>query len=136
MFGHGNHIFGTGSLEQFHPFVGIELLGLEHGDEVLVAELGVGTVGFDVVLVFVGALLVHKTRVPFASICRNGIGAPVDKDTEFGVGKPLREFIVGGNAVPVVLEYTSTLRRGNGQKVRIFLACGLARCQCGKCGQQ
>ena len=49
--GDGDDVTGAGLLEEIHPGVGVEVLGFEHGDEVLVAEPGLGAVSGDVVLV-------------------------------------------------------------------------------------
>src|SRR5580700_3434942 len=59
--GAGDDVAYTGLLEQRRPFVGVELRGFEHGDEVLVAELVGRAVGLGVVL---GERVVHVPRVP------------------------------------------------------------------------
>ena len=86
--GDGNDVAGTGLLEEVEPGVWVEVLGFEHGDEVFVAEGGLGAVGGD--LVFVGGVAgdVHVAGVPLVSECRNGVDAPVEEDAELGVLKP------------------------------------------------
>jgi hypothetical protein len=39
MLSDGQHVLRPGLLEQLRPLIGVEFLGLEHGDKVLVAEL-------------------------------------------------------------------------------------------------
>src|ERR1700756_2933781 len=69
------------------------MLRLEHGDEVLVAELVLGTIGGDVVGILGRSLAVHISWIPFAAKRRDGIDAPMDEDAELGVAIPRRSFI-------------------------------------------
>eukprot|EP00966_Prymnesium_polylepis_P271599 6274864-Prymnesium_polylepis.2 len=54
----------AGAPEERHPAVGVEALGTELGDEVLVAEIIVRPVRLPVVAKLVAALHVHEARVP------------------------------------------------------------------------
>ena len=56
MFGDRNDVFRSRFLEQTSPGSGIEVLGLEHGDEIFVTELVLRAVGRDVVFVLFGTL--------------------------------------------------------------------------------
>jgi hypothetical protein len=98
--GHGNHIAEAGGLEERRPSPGVELLGLEHRDEVLVAELGLRTIGGEVVRELLLALLVHVPGIPLVAECGHGVDAPVDEDPELGVLVPPRglELREGGPA--------------------------------------
>src|SRR3546814_6481968 len=65
MLGYRDDVFRAGVGEEFHPGGGIELLRLEHRDEVLVAELRLRPVRLEVVLVGGVARHVHVARIPF-----------------------------------------------------------------------
>ncbi len=93
MFGHRHDIAGAGVAEQLGPYGGIELIRLEQRNKVLVAELGLRTVGLDVMGIFRTALDIHVARIPFAAEGRDRIQPPVHKDAELGIGVPLRRFI-------------------------------------------
>src|ERR1700734_2405870 len=43
--GHGDDVFGSGAGEETDPATGVEVFGVEHGDEVFVTELGLRAVG-------------------------------------------------------------------------------------------
>ena len=93
VFGHGHDIAGPGRLEQRGPFPGVEFLGLEKRDEVLVAEFGLRPIGLQVVFVLGRILDIHLARIPFAAEGGDGIDAPVDEDAELGVEIPFRDFL-------------------------------------------
>src|ERR1035437_7898055 len=79
--------------EQLGPCRRIEALGLEHGDEIFVAELVQWSVHSDVVLVTVESRLIHISRIPFAAKSRNPIGSPMNENAELRVLVPLRSLI-------------------------------------------
>ena len=102
MLRHRHHILCPGFFEQVGPGVRGELLRLEQGDEILVAERLVGAVGLDVMLKLPAALNVHVAGIPFAAEGGHGVNAPVDEDAELGVPVPLRG-LEGAQGFPVVL---------------------------------
>jgi len=88
--GHGYHVSGACCLEQSGPAPGVELLGLEALDEVLVAELRLRAVGGDVVVELLLAALVHVPRVPLVAEGGHRVGAPMDEDPQLAVEVPPR----------------------------------------------
>ena len=90
MLRHGHDVLRAGLLKQVCPGIGRELLRLEHGDEILVAEILVGAVGLEVMLILAGALDVHAAGIPLAGIAGHGIHAPMDENAEFGAPVPIR----------------------------------------------
>ena len=70
------------------------MLGLEHRDQIFVAEFILRSVCLDVVPVFWGSLDVHHSRIPFAAKSGNRICAPVDKNSELRIFVPLRSFVI------------------------------------------
>ncbi len=86
----GDDEFGARFAEELGPRIGVVGLGLEHGDEVLVAELGLRPVGFEVVLELRAILQVHVAGIPLIAKGRHRVDTPVDEDTEFGVDIPVR----------------------------------------------
>ena len=113
MLGHGDDILRSCLAEKLRPLVGIELLGLEHRDEVFVTELGVRAVSLDVMLILARVLDVHVARIPFAAESRDRINTPVDEDAELAVAEPFGKVVMGRDAVPVGLEDLRTLLRGH-----------------------
>ena len=91
MLRHGHHILRSRFFKKLRPLPGIELLRLEHGNEVLVAEILMGTVGFHMMLKFRTPLDIHVPGVPLAAERRHAVDAPVDKNAEFSLLKPLRQ---------------------------------------------
>ena len=89
MLGDRNDVFRTRFLEQLGPCCRIELLGLEHWEKVLVAELVLPSVSRDMVLVFFGSFAIHISRIPFVAEGRHRIRSPVDEDPELCVLVPL-----------------------------------------------
>ena len=85
---HGEEVFGAGLLVEIHEVFGVPLVGGEEGDEVFVADLGLGAEAFEVVVVLVGAFDVHVAGVPVA-VADGGLGTPVGPDAELGVGEPV-----------------------------------------------
>ena len=77
-----------GAPEELGPLGGIEMFGREHRDEILVAKFGVGSVGGDVVIVFLAALLIHVARIPFIGKSWHAIKTPVDKDAKLAINIP------------------------------------------------
>jgi hypothetical protein len=68
------------------------VLGLEHRNQVLVAELVLSAVGRNVMLKFVATCLIHKSRIPFAAEGWNGIRAPMNKNAKLRVLVPFGRF--------------------------------------------
>jgi hypothetical protein len=87
--GHRHHVARARGPEERGPAPGVELLGPEHGDEILVAEARLGSEGRDVMTEGGLVLLVHVPRVPLVAEARHGIDAPVDEDPELGIQVPL-----------------------------------------------
>ena len=65
------------------------MLGLEHGNEILVAEFVLRTVGGDVVPVLFRIFPIHVARIPLVAERGNGIDAPVNEDSELSVFVPI-----------------------------------------------
>ncbi len=79
---------GAGLAKQMGPGARIEVIGREHGNEILVAELGLRAVGRDVMLELARAELIHVARVPLVGERRNRIESPMNEDAELGVLVP------------------------------------------------
>jgi len=97
--GYRNDVAGARFDEEIDPGVGIEVLCAEERDEVLVAEFFERTMQSDLVLVGRISWDVHVARVPLVSECRNGVDAPVKKDADLRIAKPVG-CAVGGERVP------------------------------------
>ena len=91
---HRYNVFCARLFKKRSPCVRVEFLGLKHRNEILVAEILVCTIGFDMVLVDLGALYVHVARVPFAVKRRHAVHAPVDENAELRLLIPLRRLPV------------------------------------------
>ena len=111
---HGNHIFGSCLFKKLRPFFGVELLRFEHGNEILVAEILMGAIGFHMVFKFRRALDVHISGVPLAAEGRYAVNAPVDENTEFSLSEPFRQRM-GAQGIPVV-----TVRAARNHLVDLF----------------
>ena len=90
---HAHEVLGPGLLVELHQAIGIPLLGLPQGDDVLVAELRGVAVMLEVVLVVLAALLVHAAGVPVA-VHGHGLRTPVGPDAELGVAEPVRTLVL------------------------------------------
>src|ERR1051326_8155842 len=64
-------------LEQISPCRRIEMLGLEHGDEIFVPELVLRSIRRNVMLVRVESRFIHISWIPLVAKGRNGIGSPM-----------------------------------------------------------
>src|SRR5215831_15681089 len=93
MLENGYYIFRAGFLEQLRPRGRIILLRLKSRDEILVAEFVLGAVGGNVVLIFVGAFVVHVARIPLIAERWHRIDAPMNEYPELRVHIPVRNFI-------------------------------------------
>ena len=87
MDGNGNDIPGAGPLVELDESVGVEILGLPEGDDILVAELRRVAIGLDVVLIGAVALDVHISAIPVI-YAGDGARAPVHEDAELCVAEP------------------------------------------------
>src|SRR3954467_9898175 len=85
MLEYGDHVFCAGLAEEDCPGMRIEVLSLEHGNEVFVAEFRQRTISSNLVFIFVAAWLVHVSRIPFVSIRRHREGRPVNEYSKFRV---------------------------------------------------
>ena len=92
MHGLGHKVAGAGPVVQIHQLVGVEVLGLPQGADVLVAELGRVPVVAHVVQVLGAALDVHVAGVPIAEH-GHALGAPVAPDAELHIPEPLRALV-------------------------------------------
>ena len=126
---HGHDVLRAGLFEQLRPGVGRELLRLEQGDEVLVAEILVGAVGFQVMLILAGALDVHAAGVPLAGVAGHGIHAPVDEDAELGAPVPIRH-LEAAQGLPIVLEGAFFDHAVDFCKVGLHVVHGITSCIC------
>ncbi len=90
----GDDVFCSCFRKKLRPFVGVKFFRPEHGDKVLVAEFGMLTVRFNMVLIFVTVLYVHIPRVPFVSEGWDAEHSPVNKDTELCLSVPLGDFVL------------------------------------------
>src|SRR5450631_3023250 len=94
MLGHGHHIFRSRFFEKLCPSDSIEVLGLEHRNEILIAELFLGAVHSDLVLVFVSALLIHGPGIPLIAESWDGIDAPMNENPELCVSVPFGNLVL------------------------------------------
>jgi len=92
--GDGDDVLRAGVVEEGGPGVRVKVLGFEFGNEVLVAEGGLGTVGGDVMLELGRVLDVHVAGVPLVAEAGDGVEAPVDEDAELGVLIPGGDLVV------------------------------------------
>ena len=83
--------FGARALEELRPFIGIEMFGGEHRDEVFVAEFGRVAVSLAVVLELGRALAVHIVGIPgdVGAGGRHAVDAPVGVDAKLRLAHPL-----------------------------------------------
>ena len=77
-------------LEELCPGLRIEVLGLEHRDEVLVTELGQLPIGSHMMFIDGRPFEIHLARIPLASIRWYGVQAPMDEDAKLCVPIPVR----------------------------------------------
>src|SRR5271165_2117974 len=94
MLRHGHYIFRPRFLEELGPSSSIEAFGLELRNEILIAELVLGAIRSDLVLVFGRALLIHHSWIPFIAESWNGISAPMNEYPEFCVSVPFGNLIL------------------------------------------
>ena len=87
--GHRHDKAGAGVFEKLRPFRGVEALGSEHGDEVLVTEFAVVAPGLTVMLIGRVVLEVHAPRIPFIAVGGYTVGTPMDEDAKLGVDIPV-----------------------------------------------
>ena len=66
-----DYVFCPCPLEQLNPSIRVPFFSLEERNEILIAELHVGTVILKVVGVFRSVLDIHEVRIPLASKGRN-----------------------------------------------------------------
>jgi hypothetical protein len=90
---HRHHEPGARVAEQLGPLIGIELRRVEEGDEVLVPELTVTTVGRQVMRVLGRTGLVHGARVPLVAEAGHAVRPPVDEDAELAIHVPSRRLV-------------------------------------------
>ena len=90
---HADEVLRPGLLVKLHQAVGVPLLGLPQGDDVLVAELRRMAVVCQVILVVLVALLVHAAGVPVA-VHGHGLRSPVGPDAELGVAEPVGTLVL------------------------------------------
>ena len=88
--GDRHHVPRARLLEQRRPLRGVESLGRERRDEVLVAERRLRPVGGHVVRELRRALLVHVARIPLVAERGHRVEAPMDEDAELAVLVPRR----------------------------------------------
>ena len=87
----GNDVAGTSLAEQFRPGLRVELLCLEHRDEVLVAKLALLA---PPLLMVAAHGVVHVLGIPLAARSRYAVDSPVDEDAELGIHEPFRRSVV------------------------------------------
>ena len=102
MLRHRHHILCAGLRKQLRPFIGIKILRPEHGNEVLVAEFRVLSIGLHMMLEFPRILYVHIAGIPFAAKARNAVDSPMDENAELGVSIPFRH-LIAGQGLPGIL---------------------------------
>ena len=81
-------ILGAATLIARHQTVGIPVLGLEQGQDILIAKLRGMTVVLTVVLVFPITLHIHLARHPVATPLYT-LGTPMGPDAELRITEPL-----------------------------------------------
>ena len=79
----------TRFFEEVRPFIGVELLRLEHRHKIRIPELVRLAVCLDVMLVFRRVYVIHIPRIPFVAERGHGVNAPVKIYPEFRVAEPL-----------------------------------------------
>ena len=105
MLGDRHHVLRAGAPEQVRPAIGVEVLGLEHGDEIFVSKFRLRAVSLHVVLINWVIHQVHITWIPFVVEGGNRIDAPVNEDPELRILIPFRH-LVGFERFPIRLEWT------------------------------
>ena len=126
MLGDRHHVTCAGFTKQLRPRARIELLRLEQGNEVLVTEPVLRTVGFTVVRVLRGPLAVHIARIPLIAEPRNRIDSPVNENAEAGFLVPLGHAVLFERQ-PVGSEGSGRVARGNPLEPLLALAVVLSQ---------
>ena len=89
----GEKVLGTYLLIESHELVGVPLLGLEQGNDILEAYLGRVTVVLHVVIILVGAFHIEAARHPVAGAF-DALRPPVRPDAELDIAEPFGYLIV------------------------------------------
>ena len=97
---HGNYVARAGTCKQVNPCVGIEVLGTELRNEVLVAELRLRSVHLNVMLELGASRDVHVAGIPLVSKCRDGVHTPMNEDAELCIPIP-RGNAITGQRIPI-----------------------------------
>ena len=93
MFKNRNDIFRAGLFEKTGPSRSVKMLGAKHGNKILITKLCQRPIGAEVMLIFGGIQPVHIARIPFISVSRHGIHAPVNKNSELRILIPIRSLV-------------------------------------------
>ena len=92
MLGYGSGKLGTCLFKQLGPFIGVELLPLEHRYEILIAKLILMAEALLVILEEVSPrsifIYIHPPRIPFMAEGGHRVSAPVGVDAELGILEP------------------------------------------------
>ncbi len=92
VFGYHDGIFCTCCRNRIRPVIRIKLFRSKKRDKILIAKIFMRAVGSDMVFVFRAVLSIHVAGVPFIPECRYAVQSPVDKNSEFCLCKPARDF--------------------------------------------
>jgi hypothetical protein len=66
-----DNVFSSRFLKQINPSIRVPFLSLEQGNEILIAELRLGTIMLDMIMVYGRILDIHKVGIPLAVEGRN-----------------------------------------------------------------
>ena len=88
MLEHRDNVFRSRLMKQAGPSSRIEVLRLEHRNEILISKFIDRAICADVVLVFFGIPPVHVTRVPLAAESRNRVNTPMNENPELRIPVP------------------------------------------------
>jgi hypothetical protein len=108
MLTHWDDIACTRLDEEINPRTGIEPLGLEERNEILIAEVCLRAVRSDVMFEGLIPRNIHVARVPLVSECRNRVHTPVNENAELGVAKPLGCPVLG-EGIPVAVKADASI---------------------------
>src|ERR1700733_4894038 len=112
MLRHRHNVLCPGTHEEIDPCIGIELLGAEERDEVLIAENRLRTVGGNMMLERRAARLIHTAGVPLIAKSRYRIDSPVEEDPELRITEPVRR-TVARKRFPISVKHATCICRSN-----------------------
>ena len=101
MLSDGHHVLRAGLFEDLRPPVGVKIFRFEHRDKILVSELRMTAIRFQMMRICPAAFDIHHARVPFTVKRRNRKDPVMNEDPEPQSVIPLRH-LIRRQRIPVV----------------------------------